>query len=521
MRFAAVLLRSSVPALVAAVISTGAEASETPEHGAPAAKEPVLPLAEALALGLESNFNLRAEALNPRIERENAVIAGATFDPTVSASARWRETKSAQASSVLEGARQPRDESLAVGASVSKRFSPGTEVTAGSDFNRRETNSANALLNPDFGSEFGVEVRQPLARNFGPEVNLAPLRGAEAGFAASRIRFESALAGLFDSVVSAYWEVAAARRRLELRESSIRLAETILRRTEEERDLGLATRADVLQAEAELATRREARLASEKDLADRKDRLLFLLGENLAAEEPRLRTSDLPEPSRDTPPMASVLRDALAFDPERRARERRVEELSFDLVSARDQTRPDLDLVLAGDYLGREDELGDSYRQALDRDGYRWSAGVELRFPWGFAEEKARRRQAALRLRQAEVRLEESEAGVRRDVREAWRRLENGLARLESARATVELRVEVLAAEEARRERGVSDLSDVLEAARQLDEARLRRVDAILETTLARTTLARLDGTIFARNGFDPARLIGRRPGAAPESSDS
>lgn len=394
----------------------------------------------------------------------------------------------------------------------------------GSNFNRRETNSVNALLHPDYGSEFGVELRQPLARDFGTGVNLAPVRLAESGLAESRIRYEGALGELFETVVAAYWEVAAARRRLELRQSSIELAETILRRTEEELELGLATRTDILQAKAELATREEARLASEKTLADSEDRLRFLLGEDLAAEAADLRTTPLPETEDNPGSLLPVLRAALAFDPERRAIEQQVDQRRLDLLLARDQTLPDLDLVLAGDYLGREDELGESYRRALDRDGHRWSAGVELSLPWGFAAEKARQRQATLRLRQAEVRLEEAEARVRRDVREAWRQLESGMAQLDSARATVQLRVEVLQAEEARRERGVSDISDVLEAARQLDDARLREVDAVLETVLARTTLYRLDGSIFSRAGFPLERLTGR-PGAAetgtPRESES
>jgi len=484
--------------------------------------EPMLPLREALAVALRANFGIRAESLNPEIAREDTAVAESDFDPRLSAGVLWREVLSAQAASVLDGADQPRNEDLSANLSVSKRFSPGTEVTAGSNFNRRETNSSNALLNPDFGSEFGVEVRQPLSRNFGRSVNLAPVRSAEAGFEESQIEYERALAQLFDEVAAAYWEVAAARRRLELRDSSIRLAETILRRTEEESSLGLATRTDILQAKAELATRLEDRLDARKRLSDTEDRLLFLLGRTLGEEAGDFLTAALSEPPPQTDNMGTVLGRALAFDPLRRARERQVDQRFYDLVSARDATRPDLDLVLSGDYLGRDDELGESYRRAFDRDGYRWRAGVELSFPWGFAGEKARERQSVLRLRQAEILMEEAGSLVRRNVREAWRQLESGRAKLDSAKATVELRVEVLESEEARRERGLSDTSDVLEAARLLDDARLREVDAILETTLALSRLARLEGTIFSKNGFDPGRLLGRSPAepSDPKPSD-
>ncbi|MEM0965165.1 MAG: TolC family protein [Verrucomicrobiota bacterium] len=507
----------SLPSLFGVLLSSGAD--EQTGREIEDEEIPLLILREAIRIGVESNFGIRVQVLNPLIELENTSIAEATFDPQLSASVSWRESKSAQAASTLEGAAQPQDENLDAGASISKRFSPGTEVSAGSDLNRRETNSANALLNPDYTSEFGVEVRQPLLRDFGTEVNLASLRSAKSGFLESQIVYEGELASLFEQIVASYWQVAAANRRLELRESSIRLAELLLRRTEEELSLGLATRSDVLQAQAELATRQEAKLQSEKNLSDRKDELRFLLGEDLRSSAP-FRTIPLPPPAEEADSFAKVMRDALVFDPGRRSLEQEIDQRYFDILLANNTTRPDLDLVLGGDYLGREDELSESYRQAIDGDGYRWRAGLELSFPWGFAEQKARKRQSVLRLRQTEVQVEEAEARVRQEVRAAWRQNENGLAQLESARATVRLRVEVVEAEEARRERGLADISDVLEAARLLDDARLREVDAILETTLARTRLSELDGSIFEKAGFDAEALVGRSIGEGESPSD-
>ncbi|MBC2604269.1 TolC family protein [Puniceicoccus vermicola] len=470
----------------------------------------VLPLRDALQIGLQSNYNLRVQTLNPLIAQEDTNIAESTFDPTLSASVSWAESKSAQASSTLDGAAQPQDKDMTTDANISKRFSPGTEVTAGTGFNRYETNSSNALLDPDYRSDFGVEIRQPLLRNFGRDVNLAPLRSAESGYIQSQIEFEDSLANFFDTLITAYWQVAAAKRRLELSQSSIDLAKTILDRTKKEFDLGLATRSDILQSQAELATRMENRLGFEKELADEKDRLRFILGEDLATPSARFATVDLPEPPVETESLSAILTGALNFDPTRRALEKELDQRYYDLVVVSNTTRPNLDLVLGGDYQGREDELGESYRRAWDQDGYRWRAGVELSFPWGFAEQKARKRQTVLRLRQTEIQISEAEALVRQEVRTAWRQLENGKAQLKTARATVLLRKEVLLSEEARRERGLSDISDVLDAARLLDDARLREVNATLATILAHTRLGQLDGTIFEENGFNPQHLIGR-----------
>jgi len=474
----------------------------------------LLPLSEALQIGLQQNFGLQVQTLDPRIAREETTIAESTFDPRLSASVSWAESKSAQAASTLEGAAQPEDRDMNAEANVSKRFSPGTEVTAGTGVNRYETNSSNALLDPDYRSEFGVELRQPLLRDFGPKVNLAPVRSARAGFQQSQIEYEENLASFFEILVSAYWETAAAIRRLELSQSSVDLAQTILNRTQKEFDLGLATRSDILQSKAELATRMESRLGFEKEVSDRMDQLRFVLGENLTDTEEPFLTSPLPDPPEESQSISEILAEALNFDPTRRALEKERIRRENDLLVSTNTTRPDLDLVLGGDYQGREEEFGESYSRALDQDGYRWRAGIELSFPWGFAEQRARERQAMLRLRQTEIRIDEAEAQVRQAVRTAWRQLENGRAQLETARATVLLREEVLLAEEARRERGLADISDVLQAARLLDDARLREVDAVLATLLAHTRLGQLDGNIFAQNGYELLNLTGRTAGA-------
>jgi len=462
-----------------------------------------LTVREALLQAIASNYGIRVDQLSPSIARQREVIEESFFDPTVTANFGYRETLAAQAASVLDGAAQPENRNLDAGVSLGKAFSPGTEVTVGSNFLRRRTNSVNALLNPDYSSEAGIQVRQPLLRNAGMNVNLAPLRRAKKGIEESEIQFENSLASLFGDVVVAYWEVSAAAQRLALRDSSIHLSETILEKTKEERDLGLATRTDILQAQAELAERLENRLQAERVLADAVDRLRFVLGESLQQETDQvLLTDDLPEPTKPQEDFPSYLSRAVEFDPASRARQKLIEQQEYDLVVARNSARPNLDVVVGGDYLGREDNLSDSYQQLIDRSGYHWRAGVELRFPWGLREGQSRRRQTLLQIRQSEILLEESRAGLRQNLRSAWRRLNTGLTRMESARATLQLRKEVLESEEARRERGLAQLSDVLDAARLFDEALLREVDAKLETLIAYTRLLQLDGTIFGQYGF-------------------
>ena len=81
-------------------------------------------------------------------------------------------------------------------------------------------------------------------------------------------------------------------------------------------------------------------------------------------------------------------------------------------------------------------------------------------------------------LEQEEVRLDDIEQDMLGNLRSAWRAVAAGKERLEANQISVEVNEERFDKESAKFEAGVSTFRVVLEAQEDMDEARLRHLDA-------------------------------------------
>ncbi|WP_269537940.1 TolC family protein [Cerasicoccus fimbriatus] len=463
-----------------------------------------LTLRQSVDLALEKNLGLSITRYSPGISLDAITVAEASFDPTINASLTAGEDAfppSTSLAGVISGRAVNADQQFNV--SVDKRFSLGTEVSVGTRLNRATTNSSNALLNPDFSSRLGVTLRQPLLAGFGEAVNLASVTRAQIGLRASRLEVRREVLDLIADVEIAYWNLAAARQRQALFLSNLRLAKSLLEENTERERVGLATRLEVLQAEASLAARSEDVILAQEAADNAEDRLRSVLG-ILYSE--RLNPIDV-EPLPDNDPMLPEFRDsvtgALASDMESQIQLELIDQLEVDRRVANNSTLPDLDLFAGGGVLGREQSATDSYQSAFESRGYDWNVGLEFSMPWGMRAEEARLRTSTRNIYRAETRLAEIQQELMRRLRLAWRSIASGRERLATTRASLRLNMESFEQERARYDAGLSNFRNVLEAQRDYDDAKLRHLAALYDLREAVVLLARLDGRLLSRHGFD------------------
>ncbi|MCC5841293.1 MAG: TolC family protein [Opitutales bacterium] len=459
-----------------------------------------LPLRSALLQAIERNLGLDIQRLEPLIAEESVREAEAAFGINLFSSASMTEREQPIVSDVTVGT-QTEQRNFRVGAE--SRNTLGGLVTVETRLDERDTNAAAAISTRN--AEFALSYRQPLWRGFGREVNLATLRGARLGSEAEQKRFRRAILDVMRTTEVAYWEYSFQKANRELRESSVQLAEALLEETEERRRLGLATRLDVLQAQAGLAQRREGMISAQQELEIAQDRLLALLGA-LDLSSPfseAVSVSPLPDAFGAPPEFAPVWNRVLAENPETDIQEAVIAQRQQDRIVARDRVRPQVDLALSGGVLGADiDDRWQAYDGALNKDGHFWRIGVEVNMPWGFRAERAGVRRSERRLEQAELRLVEIQQDLLEQSRRQWRRLRASHERLEAASLTLELQEETFEQERSRYEAGLSPFRAVQESQRDLDAARLSRLQAVIDLLRAEADLARIDGSILQRHGF-------------------
>ncbi len=462
-----------------------------------------LDLEDAVTIALEENLGIKTARFSPLIARDDIEIARAPFDPTLSTSFRAEQRTSPQASSALDGAAQPQSSNRTWSAGVNQRIRTGATVGVSTGINRFGSNSSNLLVNPDYTSDITVTARQPLLRGAGSTVNLAPIARAQTQLRQTEYALRQVVLDVIAETEIRYWEVAASRTRKDFRQTSLDLAESLVQETIERERFGLATNVDVLQAKAALALREEDVILAQQAIEDNEDRLRTLLGIINPYEEPALMVAELPQIDPDLRPFPDILTSALASDLHTLIQYEIIEQNRIDRQVARDSRLPDLDIFASGSALGRTTSADQSYRNAANRDGHRWTAGVEISLPWGFREGRARSRRADSQLRRSEIQLARIQQELVLQLRSAWRDVTASKQRVATNIVSVQLNEESYERERVRYENGLATIRSVLESQRDLDEARLRYIEAAFDLLRAMIRLERLDGTLLERHGFE------------------
>jgi outer membrane protein len=463
----------------------------------------VLQLEAAIDQALANNLGLITARYRPANAVDDVLIEEAAFDLELFGSTSSSESLSAAKNSSLDNASIPESENRRSRFGVEKNFSTGANVVVDTGISRSASNN-NAARNPDYSTDVGFSIRQPLWKDAWMKVNLAPLARARAAADQSVFELRTEILDVISNTEIAYWNLAFTQAELTLIASSINLAENLLEENRERERLGLVTPLEVLQAEAELVNQQEDVIQAERAIEDAQDVLRELMGsvsflDDLSGD---VAVRPLPAELSILRPMAVVVRDTILSDSDAQAQERAIEVQHINKILAEDDTRPDLDLTARVNYTGRDSDGERAYRDAYNAAGYDWNVGLELRFPLGFREARAKVRKADRNLERETVRLCEIKQQKALAARSAWRAVNAGQKRIEVTRTALRLNQETFEQARALYGSGLVAYRQVLEAQRDFDQARSNYLSAMIDTLRATVRLSRVDGTILARNGF-------------------
>jgi outer membrane protein TolC len=288
---------------------------------------------------------------------------------------------------------------------------------------------------------------------------LAQAGAAGEEFAAAGSALASEASALFDD----YWY---ATRALERNAEQTRLVAALQRAAEARIAAGLASAAQPLAAEVELA-----RLEHDAVMLETERRVAVAAMNRLLARDPAL---ELPPPPREhdaprepTPDEAARVERALALRPDARAAARRVRAAEVEVALARRESWPDFRVTGAWDGFWEEDEL-----QPM--------LGVSIDVPLALGRRSAARDEAQAELLRARLEASALEAEVRFEAQSAALRVaeQRHLVRLLEERRVPAAR-QRLAAAHAGLESGTAGFAEVIEAARDALDADLAHAEAL------------------------------------------
>ena len=466
-----------------------------------------LSLREAVLLALKNNLDIAIANYNPKINAEGITIAKAVFDPTFSLTLDANRTVAPTANVLAAGQGVPvsKIENRDVNTSLVQKLPFGASYTLDLTNNRTKTNSSFASINPAYKTVLKLSLTQDLLKNFGVDVNTAPIKIARNNQAISVTQFRQQANQVITSVHSTYWSLVFAIENLEVQKRSLRLARELEDLNKARVRAGVAAPVEVTQAEAQAAARVQDVILAEKAIKDAEDQLKLIVnfpdGERIWARTV-LPADTLPFEVTPMNTDASV-QEALEKRPEYAAAKLTLQNSDLDLRVKRNQLLPSLQLQGNVGLNGLNGSAGGDLDRLTSGDFTQWSAALVLTYPLGNRSARSAFTQARLSHDQAGTSLLSLKRQIVSQVREAVRRIEADVRRVEATKAARALAEEQLRVEQKRLEAGVTTTFNVLSFQRDLAAAQASEIQAITTYNQDLANLELQKGTILEKNQIE------------------
>jgi outer membrane protein len=506
-------------------LAARAEADQTrPTVAAPPPGTQVdLTLQDATTRALERNLELAVERLNPQTFDLNIARIRAAYRP-LATSTFGQQSRVQAPTSTLNGGSVVDNDTTTYNMGLAQNMPWGGGNLA-FQFNNNKQVSSNlfANYNPAFNSNFNLNFNQPLLRGFLIDNNRQQLRITAIGRDISEVQLRGTIATTLATVRNTYWELLYAIQAVEVARGSLDLASRLVDDNRARVEIGTMAPLDIVQAEAEVATRRQALAQAEATWRTSELTLKRLIVNG--TEDPLWRASinptDQPVFAPEPLDVEGAVRKALENRTDLDQARRQIQSNDITLSLMRNNTLPDLDMnasygavglggtqyrrtgtgvtsVIVGTLPGG---YGDAWRTLSARDFPSWNFQLNLSYPIGASADQASYARARVQRNQSAAQLRALELQVATDVTNAALQVENGLRRYEAAAAARALANTRLEAEQSRFNVGLSTNFFVVQAQRDLSTAQNSELRALLDYRRALVDFQRVQEAPANRGG--------------------
>jgi outer membrane protein TolC len=463
-----------------------------------------LSLDEAIARSLSNSPEIRVVSFDPEIARHEVTKEVGGFDPAAFSRINYEDQDAPPQSSFQAG----QAENRLFESGVRQRTVLGTEWSASYALSRiwDDLTFFRSITGTRYEPMVIFQLRQPLLRDAGWEVNLAGVNIAKLNYEAALQGFRERAEAVAAGVIAAYWRLAQAQHDLQIQRELVEQTEETLHKVAGRRDID-ATDVQIKQAESYALSRKATLLDLERRVTDVQDALARLLADpqiNTTSELAIVPTTNLESPV-SLPEQAVLLErslaTAVASHPVIQQAQLGVKVAEINVEVAENQKMPRLDLVASARGSGLSKDRIEAHDQIGDWQYATYGIGVTFEYPLGNRERQAEWLRRKVERRKAVSILQNTADQIAVRVREAMRRVQTSEAQVKvQAEAAEAARVHLRALEESEaiRERLTPEFLLVkLQAQETHAQARRAQVDATAELNVALTELAQATGTVL------------------------
>jgi outer membrane protein len=442
---------------------------------------------QAVARALDKNLTLASERITPETWDLTIAATLANYLPNLTSAFSNQSAVQLNTNLFAGGNRVTQDTQAWSGGLAQNVWKGGGNYTVNFTNNRVASDATNSTVNPSYQSGLRAQYTQPLLKNFKIDQNRALVQSNRISQDISEIALKSTTASTVASVRNAYWELVYARQAVDAAQASLDLASKLVADNRSRVEIGTMAPIDIVQAQADEATRRQTLVNAVKRL--------IVSGTDDELWRATIVPTDLPTAAPQAVDLEAAVQVALQNRTDIATTRKNLEATDVQLRTLVNQTLPQLDFIgtytlngRGGTGLQRDPQnplniintLPGGYIDALKGvgtfDAPTWNALVQFALPLGISAPKANVARQRLLRRQTEADLKAAELTIATDVTTAALAIRNSLEAMQAATAARELSQKRLEAAQSKFEVGMSNNFEVLQAQRDLADARNREL---------------------------------------------
>ena len=476
----------------------------------PPAQGPVrrMSIDDAVATAIEQNLDLQVQRYNPQLQDLTTDQFKAAYTPNFVSTLSTSDSTQ-PSTSVLSGAALgiTSGNSLANFGVSSLTSWYGGSYDVRWNNGRNTTNNQFSTFNPQLNSSISATYVQPLLRNFRIDGTRQQLLVSQKNKEISDVQLQQSIAVTVRNVRNAYYDLMYALGNLAVQNQSLDLARQSLKDNRARVEIGTMAPLDIVQAEAEVATREESVILAEAAIDRAQDTVRALVFNPTTADfwTARIEPTETVTFQPTSVDVESAVKNALGQRTDMVAARKNLEANDVNIRYFKNQSLPDVNASVnynaratgglavtrgrdpvsgfpTGAILTQVEQsflstLGNTF--AGDFPG--WSLQVDIAYPIGKSTQEAQLARARLQNTQAERQIQSLELQVSTQVREYGRQVQTNAKRVDATRSSRVLAERRLEAEEKKYQAGMTSSFFVLQAQRDLNIARNSELLALVE----------------------------------------
>jgi outer membrane protein TolC len=462
-----------------------------------------LTVEDAVRLAAENNLGLSIARIDPILQDLSTEQVRGAWVPSLDATMTTNRSTN-QNTGFLSGASGDKTTDMRVNSDfgVSQALQWGGNYSFGWTSSRSTTSNVLSTFSPQIRSGLSFQITQPLFRNLKIDGTRQQLMSSEKQREIADIELRQTIVRTSRTVRNAYWDLAYAIAFLQVQRQSLELAQENLRNTRARIQIGTTPPIDEIEPEAEVARQEEAVITAESRISATEDALRTLIFD---PQDPdfwaiRIEPTELPQFQPTTIDLDGAVRRAMERRGDLLQSRKALEQSDISIRYLKNQTRPEVNVsfdysasgvggtqltrssVFGGDVVSSSERSFGAVMGDLVKSAYpTWSSSLLVRYPVGRSPQESNLARARLQYSQTLTQIRQQQMQVSLQVRDAARQVETNQKRVDTTRRSREFAERRLDAETRKLAAGTSTNYFVLQAQRDLAQARNTELSAILD----------------------------------------